>query len=101
MSIKDTGGNQVGGDLAAKALQAKEALLTLQPKVQHQKTELFTLLYPTIVELLNKHVSQKAILGMLQTQGLKLHPSRFKALMAAHAEGTSTRPSGLVGEDKA
>lgn len=88
-------------NVEAEARRFKEALLTLQPTARHQKTELFTLLYPTIVELLNRHVSQKAILGMLQTQGLKLHPSRFKALMAAHAEGTSTRPSGLVGEDKA
>ena len=85
MSVNDTSTNPAGGHLAAKALQAKEALLTLQPKAQHQKAELFTLLYPTIVELLNKHVSQKAILDMLQTQGLKLHPSRFKGLMAAHA----------------
>lgn len=99
MSIKDTGGNQVGGDLAAKALQAKEALLTLQPKVQHQKTELFTLLYPTIVELLNKHVSQKAILDMLQTQGLKLHPSRFKALMADHAKAAESSQAQRLDEE--
>lgn len=90
MNIKDT--REDGGDLAAKALQAKEALLKLQPKAQHQKAELFTLLYPTIVELLNRHVSHKAILEVLQAQGLKLHPSRFKALMVAHANGAHTLP---------
>lgn len=94
MSTFITPSSQPGGDLAAKALQAKQALLTLQPKAQHQKSELFTLLYPTIVELLKSHVSQKAILDMLQTQGLKLHPSRFKALMAAHATVEETLQDG-------
>ncbi|MEL1263063.1 hypothetical protein [Pseudoxanthomonas putridarboris] len=84
-----------------QARRFKEALLTLQPKAQHQKTELFTLLHPTIVELLNRHVSQKAILDMLQAQGLKLHPSRFKALMAAHAEVCTQPGSQQVAEDNA
>ncbi|MBZ3929094.1 hypothetical protein [Xanthomonas citri] len=72
-------------DLEAQANRCKEALLNLQPKVQHQKNQLFTMLYPVIVELLEKRVSQKDILAALQAQGLKLHPSRFKTLMTAHA----------------
>jgi hypothetical protein len=95
------GSSSAGGDLNAKAALAKEALLSLQPNFRHQKTELFTLLYPTIVELLNKHVSQKAILEVLQTQGLKLHPSRFKALMAAHAETARTQVGGSAEEEAA
>ena len=100
MSLDGISVNDGEGDIMSKALQAKEALLTLQPKVQHQKTELFTLLYPTIVELLDKHVSRKAILEMLQKHGLKLHPSRFKTLMAAQAEAVA-QSSGPIGEDKA
>lgn len=72
-------------DLQTQANRCKEALLGLQPKRQHQKNQLFTMLYPVIVELLEKRVSQKDILAVLQAQGLKLHPSRFKALMTAHA----------------
>lgn len=75
-------------DLQAQASRCKEALLGLQPKIQHQKNQLFTLLYPVIVELLEKRVSQKDILAVLQDQGLKLHPSRFKTLMTAHAART-------------
>jgi len=75
-------------DLQAQANRYKEALLGLQPKIQHQKNQLFTMLYPVIVELLEKRVSQKDILAVLQAQGLKLHPSRFKALMTAHAART-------------
>lgn len=100
MSLDGTPENKGASDIVAKALLAKDALLTLQPKAQHQKTELFTLLYPTIVELLDKHVSRKAILDMLQTQGLKLHPSRFKALMSAHAEA-GTQPGRQAAEDNA
>lgn len=71
--------------LLEQAGRCTDALKALQPKQQHQKAQLFALLYPTIVELLNKQVSQKAILEVLETQGLKLHPARFKELMAAQA----------------
>lgn len=76
--------------LLDQASRCTDALKALQPKQQHQKAQLFALLYPTIVELLNKQVSQKAILEVLETQGLKLHPARFKELMAAQAATTST-----------
>lgn len=71
--------------LLEQATRCTDALKALQPKQQHQKAQLFALLYPTIVELLNKQVTQKAILEVLETQGLKLHPARFKELMAAQA----------------
>ncbi|PZU25882.1 MAG: hypothetical protein DI584_12880 [Stenotrophomonas sp.] len=76
--------------LLEQAGRCTDALKALQPKQQHQKAQLFALLYPTIVELLNKQVSQKAILEVLETQGLKLHPARFKELMAAQAATTHT-----------
>lgn len=101
MKTNDTKQHAASMDLTAQALTAKEALLTLQPTARHQKTELFTLLYPTIVELLNKHVSRKAILDVLQAQGLKLHPSRFKALMDSHAEVPATPSDRCIEETQA
>ena len=86
-------------DLQAQANRCKEALLGLQPKVQHQKNQLFTMLYPVIVDLLEKHVSQKDILAVLQAQGLKLHPSRFKALMTAHAARIDHSLEPIAGMD--
>ena len=79
MKTNDTIQRTTGETLETQVDRYTEALLTLQPQAKHQKNELFTRLYPTIVALLSKHVSQKAILDMLQTQGLKLHPSRFRA----------------------
>ena len=101
MKTNDTIHPTTGETLETQVDRYTEALLTLQPQAKHQKNELFTRLYPTIVALLSKHVSQKAILDMLQTQGLKLHPSRFKALMAAHAEAARTKVSGSIEEDAA
>ena len=72
--------------LLAQAERCNDALKALQPKKHHQNAQLFALLYPTIVELLDKQVSQKAILEVLQGQKLKLHPARFKELMASHAK---------------
>ena len=86
-------------DLQAQAIRCKEALLGLQPKIQHQKNQLFTMLYPVIVDLLEKRVSQKDILAVLQAQGLKLHPSRFKALMTAHAARTDHALAPTAGMD--
>ncbi|KRA46473.1 hypothetical protein [Pseudoxanthomonas sp. Root630] len=101
MKNNDTVTREANEDIEARARRYTDALLTLQPKAQHQKTQLFTLLYPTIVELLSKHVSQKAILDMLQAQGLKLHPSRFKALMAAHATGADNESGDPAERSKA
>ena len=73
-------------DISAQADEMASALRTLKPKVQHRRTQLFSLLYPVIVELLENNITQKSILEMLEEKGLKLHPSRFKELMAAEAE---------------
>ncbi|MBS7459044.1 hypothetical protein [Coralloluteibacterium stylophorae] len=73
-------------DISAQADEMASALRTLKPKVQHRRTQLFSLLYPVIVELLENSITQKSILEMLEEKGLKLHPSRFKELMAAEAE---------------
>ena len=74
---------------------ALEKLKALQPNVQHRKNQLFGLLYPTIVEMLDRKVTQKAILEVLASEGLKLHPARFKELMSAEAEKLS-RHSGAT-----
>ncbi|EIM03325.1 hypothetical protein [Rhodanobacter thiooxydans] len=86
-------------NLQTQAQRCKDALLGLQPKIQHQKNQLFTMLYPVIVELLEKRVSQKDILAVLQAQGLKLHPSRFKALMTAHAACADHSLTSATGTD--
>ncbi|MCP1582066.1 hypothetical protein [Pseudoxanthomonas mexicana] len=101
MKNNDTVTREANEDIEAQARRYTDALLTLKPKAQHQKTQLFTLLHPVILELLSKHVSQKAILDMLQTQGLKLHPSRFKALMDAHAAGAHNESGDPAEKGKA
>jgi hypothetical protein len=70
-------------DVQAEAADIAAALRNLKPNQQHRKNKLFALLYPTICEMLEQNVTQKAILEMLEAKGLKLHPSRFKQLMAA------------------
>ncbi|PZU30271.1 MAG: hypothetical protein DI584_00045 [Stenotrophomonas sp.] len=69
--------------MLAQAQRCTDALKALQPNPQHKNAQLFALLYPTILELLDKKVSQKAILEVLQEHELKLHPARFKELLAA------------------
>ncbi|GAA0250922.1 hypothetical protein [Rhodanobacter caeni] len=86
-------------DLETQASEIASALRVLQPKAQHRKGQLFALLYPVIVELLEKSVTQKAILKVLEAKGLKLHPTRFNELMAsankAHSKaGTETNEEG-------
>ena len=66
-------------DLQVQATEMASALRMLKPNAVFRKNQLFSLLYPTIV-------TQKAILGLLQEKGLKLHPARFKELMAAEAD---------------
>jgi hypothetical protein len=72
-------------DIHVQAADMASALRTLKPNMLRRKNQLFSLLYPVIVELLENNVTQKSILEMLQTNGLKLHPSRFKELMTAEA----------------
>lgn len=68
------------------ATRMTEKLKELQPSPKHRTNQLFAVLYPTIVEMLEKKVTQKAILEALGSEGLKLHPKRFKDLMAAEAQ---------------
>lgn len=76
--------------LQEQANRCTDALKALQPKQQHRNAQLFAMLYPTILDLLDRQVTQKAILEVLQAQGLKLHPARFKELMTAQAATTET-----------
>jgi hypothetical protein len=69
-------------DVQAHAADIAAALRSLKPNEQHRKNQLFSLLYPVIVEMLEQNVTQKAILKKLEEKGLKLHPVRFKDLMA-------------------
>lgn len=91
--INEASSNQTDLDTTARA--AVDKLKALQPNVQHRKNQLFGLLYPTIVEMLDRKVTQKAILEVLASEGLKLHPARFKELISAEAEKLS-RHSGAT-----
>lgn len=75
--------------MAQHVADISAALRSLKPNEQHRKNQLFTLLYPVIVEMLNQNVTQKAILEKLGEMGLKLHPSRLKELMAAEAKASA------------
>ena len=76
-------------DVQMRADDIAAALRSLKPNEQHRKNQLFSLLYPVIVEMLEQCVTQKSILKKLDEMGLKLHPSRFKELMAAEAKASS------------
>lgn len=76
-------------DMQAYAADIATALRSLKPNAQHRKNQLFSLLYPVIVEMLEQNVTQKAILKKLEEMGLKLHPARFKELMAAEAKAAA------------
>lgn len=90
-------GSSNHGDLDTTARNVADKLKTLQPNAKHRKNQLFGLLYPTIVEMLEQRVTQKAILEVLASEGLKLHPARFKELMSAEAEKSSRHPGGKEG----
>ena len=77
--------HNVREDIRAQATDIAAAIRNLQPNEKHRKSELLSLLYPVILEMLAKNVTQKSILKLLEEKGLKLHPSRFKELMAAQA----------------
>ncbi|HEY4291852.1 hypothetical protein [Luteibacter sp.] len=76
-------------NVQAHAADIAAALRSLKPKEIHRKSQLFSLLYPVIVEMLEQNVTQKAILKKLEEMGLKLHPSRFKELMASKAKASA------------
>jgi len=77
---------QVHEDIQAQADDVAAALRALKPNLQHRKHQMFALLYPVILEMLEKNVTQKAILELLGVKGLKMHPTQFKALMAVEAK---------------
>ncbi|WP_303748454.1 hypothetical protein [Stenotrophomonas pigmentata] len=85
--------NDINDDLQTQADSIADALRSLKPNEQHRKSQLFSLLYPVISDLLQHNVTQKSILEKLGEMGLKLHPARFKELMAAQAATTSTSSS--------
>lgn len=82
MSYNTNDGRSEAADIAA-------ALRSLKPNRQHHDSQLFAILYPTIVEMIDQGVTQKAILKTLREHGLKLHPARFKALMANARSGST------------
>lgn len=85
----------INASVESQAAQIANALRALKPNPKQQKEALFTALYPVIVERLQADVSQKSILELLAAQGLKLHPARFKELLAAEAKkrGTTMQPT--------
>ena len=82
----------------ARAADIAAALRSLKPNRQHHNSQLFATLYPVIVEMLDQKVTQKAILKTLADHGLKLHPARFKELMA-NARSGSTCEAAVVTDD--
>jgi len=76
-------------DIQAHAADIAAALRSLAPNEQHRKNQLFELLRPVILEMLEQKVTQKSILKKLEEMGLKLHPARFKELMASEAKATA------------
>ena len=89
MSTYTTEGHAQAADIAA-------ALRSLKPNRQHHNSQLFAILYPVIVEMLDHKVTQKAILKTLDEHGLKLHPARFKELMANARSGTGSSCEAAV-----
>lgn len=81
--------------MAQHAADIAAALRNLKPNEQHRKNQLFSLLYPVIVEMLGQNVTQKAVLEKLEEMGLKLHPSRFKELMTAAAKANPAEATAV------
>lgn len=79
----------INDDVQAHAANIASALRSLKPNEQRRKNQLFSLLHPVIVEMLAQNVTQKSILEKLDEMGLKLHPARFKELMAAEAKANA------------
>lgn len=68
-------------DIRSQAADIAAAIRNLKPNQKHRKNQLFSLLYPAILEMMAKSVTQKSILELLEAKGLKLHASRFKELL--------------------
>jgi hypothetical protein len=59
-----------------------KALDALQPSEQQQKNTLFAQAYPGILRAIARKVPQKEILSALSRSGLKLHPVRYREMLA-------------------
>jgi hypothetical protein len=91
--------SMIDHDVQAHAADIAAALRSLKPNEQHRKNQLFSLLYPVILEMLAQNVTQKSILEMLEAKGLKLHPSRFKELMQAEGKAVNSETASKEGQE--
>jgi hypothetical protein len=64
----------------------------LEPNRRQMKASAFTAAYPAIRRAINRGVTQKAILKLLAEAGIKLHPARYKAMMAEAASRSNSTP---------
>lgn len=83
--------NMLNSSLDEQLETITHALRNLKPSSKHQKNILFSKLYPLVVDLIKANVTQRSILEVLEQNGLKLHPSRFKELMDAEAKAVNGR----------
>lgn len=63
----------------------REQLLKLKPKPTHGKEQAFAGLYADIQHLMAEKVTQRDILAVLASHGVKLSPARFKELLRKHS----------------
>lgn len=93
MNTEDGTMNCDGTDLTGEAADIKTFVHSLKASRQQRRNQLFSLVYPAIVDALKRSVTQKAILEALEAKGLKLHPSRFKELMKVEEMARSNGPA--------
>lgn len=76
-----------------------EQLNVLKPNQRELKRRMFSELYPKIIARLNAGVTKKAILDLLATCGLKMHPAKFNKLLAEEgAKAGECQHSEYVGD---
>ncbi|WP_019139873.1 hypothetical protein [Noviherbaspirillum massiliense] len=71
-----------GKKFASGAEDLLTALDALHPAEQQQKHDLFAKAYPGIMRAIARKVPQKDILAALSRSGLKLHPVRYREMLA-------------------
>jgi hypothetical protein len=74
MSVHNVPVNDVAGTLC-------EALDAMQPCEKRSHATRFSEVYPAVEHAISRGVTQKSVLAELQRFGLKLHPTRFKAML--------------------
>lgn len=57
----------------------------LEPNKQQLKASAFSSAYPAIRRAIDRGVTQRAVLKLLADAGIKLHPARYKTMMADEA----------------